>query len=255
MAKCEYCNRPLILKEGKCIYCGLAPKSTPQSIPSGQPVIRKSKPIKQRRSFENRPKTIEELSIKVTSPGCDDMGAILDRLGIRYVPFDGDYLCDIIFLNCCTSDQIDSGKLKSFVQNGGILYASDLTDRYVTGAWPDLMMIDYNTNRCTIQANIMDSDLRQYLGNSINVEFNMSSWAKIIKAQTGKVLMESSDEGYPIMMEFSIGQGKVFFTSFHNHAQTEEAEDKLLRLLVIKQVASATKQSFQQTIQSFSGSL
>ena len=57
------------------------------------------------------------------------------------------------------------------------------------------------------------------------------------------------------MMEFSIGQGKVFFTSFHNHAQTEEAEDKLLRLLVIKQVASATKQSFQQTIQSFSGSL
>ena len=100
----------------------------------------------------------------------------------------------------------------------------------------------------------MDSDLRQYIGDYLDVEFDMGVWSKIVDAPTGKVLMESADEGFPIMMEFLIGQGKVFYTSFHNHAQTEEAEEKLLKLLVVKQVSAATKQSFQQTMGSLSES-
>ena len=68
----------------------------------------------------------------------------------------------------------------------------------------------------------------------------------------GKVLMQSANAGFPIMVECSIGKGKLFYTSFHNHAQTEEAEKKLLQLLVIKQVSVATNQDFVKTVQSFS---
>lgn len=255
MATCKNCGKPLILNGGKCLYCGAAVNAESKQVLAGQQVKGKSKPIVQRRSNVNRPKTIEQLSIKVTSPGCDDMGKILERLGIRYTSFNGDFDCDILFLNCLTGDPIDPEKLNSFVQNGGILYASDLTDRHVSAAWPVLMSVDYGNSVCTIRAKVVDTDLRQYLGRTIDITFDMGSWAKIIEAPTGKVLMKSADEGFPIMLEFAIGQGKVFYTSFHNHAQTDDAEEKLLKLLVIKQVSAATKQSFQQTVQSLSSSL
>ncbi len=256
MANCSKCGNPLILRKGKCIYCGASADEARQpASESEQPKIRKSKPIKQRRSFVNQPRSIQELVIKVTSPGYDDIGRILTQLNIKYQPFDNDYHCDILFLNCGTGDSIDSQQLVSFVQNGGILYASDLTSSHIISAWPDIMVVSNNTSSCSIKADIVDSDLRQYIGNSINVEFDLSSWSKIISTSRGKVLMRSAAEQYPIMMEFDIGQGKVFYTSFHNHAQLDEAEEKLLRLLVIKQVSVATKQSLQQTMQSFSGSI
>ena len=254
MATCKNCGRPLILSGEKCIYCGTVPNQVLQSN-IGKQVGGKSRPIVQRRSFVSRPKSIEELSIKVTSPCYDDIGIILEHMGIDYTDFDGDYHCDILFLNCGTSDTIDPEQLKSFVQNGGILYASDLTSDHVIDAWPDLMSVDNSTDPCTIRANVMDADLRQYIGSYLDVEFDMSVWSKIVDAPTGKVLMKSADEGFPIMMEFSIGQGKVFYTSFHNHAQADEAEEKLLKLLVVKQVSAATKQGFQQTLTSLSGSL
>lgn len=254
MATCKNCGRPLILNRGKCIYCDSVPNQVSQSN-VGKQIGGKSKPIVQRRSVISRPKSIEELVIKVTSPQFDDIGKVLDQLRIQYIPFDGNYQCDILFLNCGTSDMIDSEQLKSFVQNGGVLYASDLTSGILLNTWPNLMEVYNSTSRCTIIAQVEDAELRQYIGNKLSVEFDLEGWSKIISALQGIVLMRSADEGFPIMMEFSIGQGKVFYTSFHNHAQTAEAEEKLLKLLVVKQVSAATKQSFQKTIGSLSVSL
>lgn len=250
MATCKNCGKPLIISNGKCVYCGASTGLTSQQISIERPAIRQSRPIKQRRSFANPSKSIRELTIRVTSPNYDDIGQVLNQLGISYKPFNGNYNCDILFLNCGTGDHIDTNQLRTFVQKGGILYASDLTSSIVISTWPDLMMVNNNTSSCTIKANIMDPDLRQYLGNTIDVEFDLGSWSRIIDASKGIVLMQSEDAGFPIMMEFTIGQGKVFYTSFHNHAQTAEAEKKLLQLLVIKQVASATKQDFRQTVAS-----
>lgn len=254
MTTCKNCGKPLIISKGKCIYCGAAQDSTPQKVSNGQPTIRKPKPIKQRRSFENKQKSIKDLIIKVTSPLYDNIGQILHQLDINYQPFEGNYNCDILFLNCGTPDLIDYEGLRSFVQNGGILYASDLTDAHIRSAWPGIMTVNNDTVECRIRADIEDPDLRQHLGCSIDIEFDMSVWSKINSISQGKILMRSAEEGFPIMVEFSIGQGKVFYTSFHNHAQAEEAEEKLLRLLVVKQVSIATRQSFQQTMQSFSRS-
>lgn len=251
MATCKNCGNPLILSGGMCTYCGAIPNQASQ-YNAGKQVGGKSKQIVQRRSFANHPKSIEELKIKVTSPCYDDIGQVLNQLGVSYLSFDGDYNCDILFLNCGTSDRINPQQLNAFVQKGGILYASDLTSDIVIGTWPDIMRVDNDTSSCTIRAKVVDPDLQQYIGDIIDVEFDLGVWSKIIEAPQGKVLMQSKSKGFPIMVEFSIGQGKVFYTSFHNHAQTAEAEKKLLQLLVIKQVASATKQDFRKTVSSMS---
>lgn len=253
MASCKNCGRPLILNGGKCIYCNTPADATGQQPKAGgQQIAPKSRPIVQRRSFTSRPKSIQDLRIKVTSPCFDDIGQVLSQLGVNYGPFDGDYNCDILFLNCGTSDILDPASLSAFVDKGGILYASDLTSSTIVNTWPDLMSFVNNTVSCRELAVIVDPDLRQYLGNNIMVEFDLGGWSKITSMSQGKVLMKSAQEGSPIMVECSIGKGKLFYTSFHNHAQTEEAEKKLLQLLVIKQVSVATNQDFGKTVQSFS---
>ncbi len=244
MGTCSNCGRPLILNNGRCIYCNCEPSQNA-----------KSKTIDQRGKFGNHTKSIEDLKIKVTSPMFDDIGLVLEQLNIRCFPFDNDYNCDILFLNCGTSDHIDAGKLQSFVSNGGVLYASDLTFGIVIGTWPDLMKVDTGNYSCIVRANIVDKDLHQYLGSVIDVNFDLSNWAKIVSVSQGKVLMESANEGFPIMVEFAIGKGKIYYTSFHNHAQASETENALLKLLVAKQVSAATKMSFQQTVQSMRLSL
>ena len=232
------------------MYCGTVVSSSSQKVSGNQPIKPASRPIIQRRTFLNQPQSIQKLRIMVTSPWYDNIGQILDQLSIKYLPYENDYNCDIFFLNCGTHDAIAYHQLEVFVQNGGILYASDLASSHILEIWPDLMTVRNDTTSCTIRAIIEDSDLLQYLGNSIDVNFDLGSWSRIESVNQGKVIMRSADEGFPIMMEFSIGQGKVFYTSFHNHAQTAEAEKKLLQLLVIKQVASATKQNFRKTVES-----
>ena len=249
MATCNKCGRPLILSNGKCVYCGAIPNQT--STPKGERIEgRITKQIIQRRSLANQPKSISDLRIRVTSPNYDDIGKILYRLDVNYSSFDGTFDCDVLFLNCGTSDFIDTTQLNSFVQRGGVLYASDLTSDILMNTWPEIMDVLNDTEVCTIQAIIEDPDLKFFLGNTISIEFDLSCWSRIVDAPQGKVLMRSAKDGFPIMMEFTIGQGKVLYTSFHNHAQTADSEKRLLQLLVIKQISTATKQDFRKTVQS-----
>lgn len=202
----------------------------------------------EKNSSKDANKSFLDLIIKVTSPCYDDIGMVLDQLGVKYESYDGNLNCDILFLNCGTVDDIKHPQLKTFVENGGILYASDLTSSHIISTWPELMTVTNNTYACKIRANVVDADLRKYIGNTIEVEFDLDVWSKIVKTSQGKVLMQSADEKFPIMMEFAIGRGRVFYTSFHNHAQTSEIERDLLQLLVIKQISVATDMDFQKTM-------
>ncbi|WP_322613901.1 hypothetical protein [Dermacoccus abyssi] len=42
------------------------------------------------------------------------------------------------------------------------------------------------------------------------------------------------------------GAGSIFFTCFHNKAQTSDREKRLLQLLVVKQFSAKSHQSFEQ---------
>lgn len=191
---------------------------------------------------------IQNLRVMVSSPCFDNIGEVLEQLRVKHIPLSGIFDCDILFLNCGTKDTIDSSRLKTFVEKGGILYASDWTSDHLINAWPGIMSVNKSTKACKVRAVVVDADLKKHIGNSVDVEFDLPAWVKIDKASDAKILMQSAEEGYPIMLEFSIGKGKVFYTSFHNHAQTSEMEKKLLQLLVIKQISAATDIDFQTTM-------
>jgi hypothetical protein len=57
------------------------------------------------------------------------------------------------------------------------------------------------------------------------------------------------------MVEVEVGNGAVFYTSFHNRAQVSEQEKILLQLLVLKQISTSSKTTVAQASRSLGISL
>jgi hypothetical protein len=50
--------------------------------------------------------------IYVTSSGYDDIGKVLDSMGVAFEPFPGAYDCDLLFVNCGTGDHLNPAALR-----------------------------------------------------------------------------------------------------------------------------------------------
>lgn len=187
--------------------------------------------------------------IYVTSKHYDDIGTVLSSMRLDYSPFCGKYDCDILFINCGTSDTINPKELAAFVYNGGCLYASDLASSHIQAAFPKMISFSNTGEKGKIKADVVDDELRQITGNRIEIEFDLGCWSVLDKTQ-GKILLKSSlgnkYSGKPIMVSFRYGKGIVFYTSFHNHAQASDKEKMLLQLLLLKQIGASSNQSIEQ---------
>jgi hypothetical protein len=86
----------------------------------------------------------------------------------------------------------------------------------------------------------------------------MPSWSVLRECQ-GETLVEAAEgtayAGRPLMVEVEYGDGVVFYTSFHNHAQVSEQERILLQLLVLKQISASSNTTVAQAGQSLGISL
>jgi len=133
-----------------------------------------------------------EKKILVTSPRYDDIGKVLKSIGLHYKPYTGQFDCDMLFINCGTSDTVDPKKLNSFVKNGGCAYASDLTDTLINTAFSGLYKFKgHQGEACKIDAEVIDPELYQISGNIIKIEFDLNSWA-ILENSTGKTLLRAA---------------------------------------------------------------
>ena len=206
----------------------------------------------------DKPKKIEKkiekpkkpVKISVTSSGCDDIGSILDSMNIKYFDFDENkYDCDILFINCLTDDYIDSSSLRCFVESGGCLYASCYADEYMKRAFPGVFSTDHSGTPHEEKVTVEDDELREVIGNSIDVKFD-TQWAKLYSAKDSTCILRSTiGEKYPIMVSLRYGKGMIFFTCFHNHVQASEKEKALLKLLVIRQIGMNGNMSMSETSQ------
>lgn len=97
--------------------------------------------------------------IYVTSKHYDDIGEVLRSINLDFEPFVGKYDCDILFINCGTSDHIDSRELASFVNRGGCLYASDLASSHIQAAFPGKISFSNTGSSCKIFADVIDQEL------------------------------------------------------------------------------------------------
>ena len=196
----------------------------------------------------SKPKfTPQKLRISVTSSGCDDIGSILSSMKINYSNFSSsNYKCDILFVNCLTSDDLLPSDLRSYVKNGGCLYASCYADSMVKAAFPGVFDSDHSGRPHTEDVIVEDHELRGIVGESISVKFD-TSWAKLYKAKNSICILRSTEKGsLPIMVSLKYGRGTIFFTCFHNHVQASEKEKALLQLLVLKQLGSNNNQSIEE---------
>lgn len=187
--------------------------------------------------------------IYVTSKHYDDIGEVLRSINLDFEPFVGKYDCDILFINCGTSDHIDSRELASFVNRGGCLYASDLASSHIQAAFPGKISFSNTGSSCKIFADVIDQELLQITDRQIEIQFDLGSWS-VLNQTKGKVLLRASQgnaySGKPIMISFQYGRGVVFYTSFHNHAQVSEKEKMLLQLLLLKQMGANSNKSIKQ---------
>jgi hypothetical protein len=196
--------------------------------------------------------------IYVTSSGWDDIGEVLVSMGVAFEPFTGQYDCDLLFVNCGTSDALDPKSLQRFVRAGGCLYASDLTSSMIANAFPGIFRFEDSGQVGMVAANIVDDELRQVVGDSTTVHFDMASWSVLERCQ-GETLVEADRgtayAGRPLMVEVEFGDGAVFYTSFHNRAQVSEQENVLLQLLVLKQISTSSHTTVAKASQSLGISL
>lgn len=196
--------------------------------------------------------------IYVTSPGWDNIGEVLKSMGVAFEPFTGEYDCDLLFVNCGTKDRLDQASLQRFVYAGGCLYASDLTSSLIAAAFPEMFQFGGSGQPGMVAANVVDDELRQIVGKSTKVHFDMGSWA-VLQGCQGETLVEAAKgtayAGRPLMVEVEFGEGAVFYTSFHNRAQLSKQEKALLQLLVLKQISISSNTTVAQASRSLGISL
>jgi hypothetical protein len=179
-------------------------------------------------------------------------------MGVVFEPFSGEYDCDLLFVNCGTSDPLDAASLRRFVHAGGCLYASDLTSDLITGVFPGKFSFDGSGDPGMVAANVVDGELRQIVGDSTTIHFDMPGWS-VLEGCQGETLVEAARgteyAGRPLMVEVEAGDGAIFYTSFHNRAQVSAQEKVLLQLLVLKQISTSSNTTVAKASQSLGISL
>jgi len=92
-----------------------------------------------------------------------------------------------------------------------------------------------NPHRGNTRAEVLDNELRNVTGNSVTIYFDAPG-PTVASISSGNVILQTQE--CPIMVVSPYGSGKIFFTSFHNHVQTDEKELALLKLLIMKQIGA-----------------
>lgn len=201
-----------------------------------------------------------EIGIAVTEVGYDDVGSVLTKLDYAYsVVTDNDLTnygalekFKILFINCGTGGDPARNKesLRKFVRKGGALYVSDQSAPQISAAFPNI--VEFSSGGIagqSIMADVVDQDLRRIIGSHIRIYFDLSDWIPIqqINRDVHAYLVGTFEtncghkKDKPILISFKYEAGEVIYTSFHSHKQTSEAEEKLLKFLVLKPVSITSK--------------
>jgi len=148
-----------------------------------------------------------------------------------------------IFINCGADEVlIYDGKgmdaLKTYIQNGGSVYASDWAGEFVEFMFPDKLNIETTGIDQVITANIIDANLKNFIGKeTVAINYDLGGWGEIsVVGQSVTTLLSADYKDYmgnnltnkPLAILFSYGSGKVIYTSFHNEANVTSDAVKVL---------------------------
>lgn len=168
-----------------------------------------------------------------------------------------------IFINCDADYQDVDGvneALQDFVNAGGNVYFSDLSDTWLTAAFPDLITFpadeDKNSTRdgTMEDADVLDTGLQAFLGSSddpqetMDVVFDLGVWtamSEVVATWTtyieGAVDSLSTSDGLTGTVPVTVGgpqeDGCIFYTSYHVEGALEGSDQELaLKYLVLNRM-------------------
>ena len=210
----------------------------------------------------------QSIKIGVTHPGNDNVGQILNFFGSG-VDFYELTHADLrsperlneffaIFINCGSHDA-QPRVLRTYVEQGGIVYASDHAGGPLTVAFPDVFQYEVVVPSLTVRsANIPHASLASHMDiDNLDVIFNLGSWYVISElSEDATVYIEGyvpSHGHVPLAVSFEYGDGTVFFTSFHNNAQATSHMIDFIEYLVfrIKFIEADRTQSLRAASEGF----
>ncbi|OGD72492.1 MAG: hypothetical protein A2Y64_04720 [Candidatus Coatesbacteria bacterium RBG_13_66_14] len=213
---------------------------------------------------------IDSSEIAVVPGAFDSIEEILEELGYGYTSLTDADLADwgnldplqMLFLNCGSDtewagDADVIANLERFVDEGGYLYASDWEWEYIEAVWPNAVeFLDEDGagpwwgDEGSVTGEVMRQELEDYLGSdTVNIYYDLPSWVVIEEAGPGTEVLIQGDVTYyggslddsPLMVDFSYGEGKVGYTTFHNEAQLDDAVRTVLVYFIFNQPEGARK--------------
>ena len=163
---------------------------------------------------------------------------------------------DIIFLNCganetFAADPVASANLAAFIENGGIVYATDWMFKYVQSMFDATDYVAFSQpqkagNSLSANAQVLNADLQAWLeaqGVTVDpyVVINdfLSSWQMIDTYNPTNVMGwlnadvtygGAAVSGKSLAVTFQYGSGGVFYSSFHTHGNEDE-DDALVQIM------------------------
>lgn len=184
---------------------------------------------------------------------------------------------DMVFLNCGSDignyleDPVKS-RIRNFVQNGGTLYATDLESHVIAEVFPTAVTFaGSGTSGQTVEADVVDPTLRSTMqslnlltpAGKLHIEGFLSGWSVIGSVpDSTKVWVRgevdfsgqapppgkhvhtvaapgaAAREVRPLTVSFSVGAGKVIYTSYHtDHGSTSQTltpQERLLGILAFE---------------------
>ena len=171
----------------------------------------------------------------------------LARPGVRSIRFDPAAL-----------ERIRSA-VRSFVEKGGTLYASDWRLTMIRICFPELSEADEVVSgaKQTLIADVVDPGLSARIGSTVELKFDLPDWKPARLSARGATVYirgryRTNDNGAivesPLLVRVPVGQGSIIFTSFHNEKVNSELETKLLQFLVFTAVTAKETQKSRSTM-------
>lgn len=215
-----------------------------------------------------------DTKIAVVTGLYDDIGSLVGDLAFDYDEINGrtgtalrDFLLDedrmrrydVIFFNCGMMENWTqetstvASNLRSYVRNGGSVYASDWSYWLVEKGWPSEHDFAGPESRIDtafvgvaspVRAEVRDAAMADALGNDqANLNYDLDGWAPLEGAPGAEVLIrgeyrwwsgfqQRSAEG-PLATRLYDGEGEVLYTSFHNERQTTADMLTLLQEIIL----------------------
>lgn len=166
-----------------------------------------------------------------------------------------------LFINCDADYSGNPGvneAIQSFESSGKHVYFSDLSDDWLSSAFPGKINFftddPYLTNTGTLSATVVDTNLAAVVGNPINIVFDLPVWAAIDSVASGVNTYIEGDLGsggpissytgvHPITVGWrpTTSSGCIFYTSYHIEGASTGAPQELAIKYLVQNIGTVCK--------------